>query len=252
MISSQEFHQKLQAGRIHEALTLVMQSAIELDITTRITEDLEQDRSGCHEYLRTKIDLLTGNIENEVSQNAVSDSPKYLKLQQLHLDRINNTHQIVRDYLHQIRAILTVLPPSAFESKSILSATERAPVSPEPKILTIEPDNDDLDLSIERDGEVWEEWVEDEDFISSAEIPVPPILSRLPHPQPPSQWIGRSIDSIALKPIVPRAIAAPIDLATQWEKFEPEYMGPDLNHQPHIQHYPDPQQMDKILADLDI
>jgi hypothetical protein len=233
MISSQEFHQKLQAGRIHEALTLVMQSAIELDITTRITEDLEQSESDCHEYLRTKIDLLTGNIENEVSHNAIGDSPKYLKLQQLHLDRINTTHQIVRDYLHQIRAILTVLPPSALakppgtsiESMSIPSATERDPVNPAPPPLTIEPD-DDLDLSVDRDGEVWEEWVEDEEFMPGVGIPQPPsaapiltLPDRAEHPPLPRQFYP-----IEVKPIASRTTPPPVDTPSAWDKFAPEYI----------------------------
>jgi hypothetical protein len=232
MISSQEFHQKLQAGRIHEALALVMQSAIELDITTRIAEDLEQSQSDRHEYLRTKIDLLTGNIENEVSQNLVGDSPKYLKLQQLHLDRINATHQIVRDYLHQIRAILTVLPPSALakppgtsiESMSIPSATERAGNLASPPQI-IEPD-DDLDLSLDRDGEVWEEWVEDEEFMPGVGVPQPPSASsiltlpdRAEHPPLPRQFYP-----IEVKPIASRTTPPPVDAPSAWDKFAPEYI----------------------------
>lgn len=235
MISSQEFHQKLQAGKIHEALTLVVQSAIELDITTRITEDLEQIQSEGCEYLRTKIDLLTGSVENEVSKNLLADSPNYLKLQQLHLDRINNTHQIVRDYLHQIRAILTVLPPSALESISMHSNTDRAPVelpiktggSPSP-LLEIEPD-EDLDLSVDRDGEVWEEWVEDEEFMPEVGIPqppsAPPILTlpdRAEHPPLPRQFYP-----IEVKPIASRSTPTPVDAPSAWDKFAPEYIGTD-------------------------
>jgi hypothetical protein len=239
MISSQEFHQKLQAGKIHEALALVMQSAIELDITTRITEDLEQSQSEGCEYLRTKIDLLTGSVENEVSKNLLVDSPHYLKLQQLHLDRTNNTHQIVRDCLHQIRAILTVLPPSALalaepqqkplgksiESMSIPSPTEKDPVNPAPPLLTIEPD-DDLDLSVERDGEVWEEWVEDEEFMPGIGVPQPPSASpmltlpdRTEHLPLPRQFYP-----IEVKPIASRTTPTPVDAPSAWDKFAPEYI----------------------------
>lgn len=251
MISSQEFHQKLQAGKIHEALTLLMQSAIELDITTRITEDLEQSQSEGCEYLRTKIDLLTGSVENEVSKNLLADSPKYLKLQQLHLDRINNTHQIVRDCLHQIRAILTVLPPSAVENMSIPSTTERASVAPPTMTspLAIELD-EDLDLSVERDGEVWEEWVEDEEFMPGVGIPQPPLASpiltlpdRTEHPPLPRQFYP-----IEVKPIASRfsfrnangkapptqsvclstealpTTPTPVDAPSAWDKFAPDYI----------------------------
>jgi hypothetical protein len=233
MISSQEFHQKLQAGKIYEALTLVMQSAIELDVTTRITEDLEHNQSESCEYLRTKIDLLTGSVENEVSENLLADSPNYLKLQQLHLDRINNTHQIVRDCLHQIRAILTVLPPSALakplckriENMSIPSATQSDPANLAPPLLAIEP-NDDLDLSVERDGEVWEEWVDDEEFMPGVGIPQPPAASpmltlpdRAEHPPLPRQFYP-----IEVKPIASRSTPTPVDAPSAWDKFAPEYI----------------------------
>ncbi len=258
MISSQEFHQKLQAGKIHEALTLVMQSAIELDITTRINEELEQSQSDGCEYLRTKIDLLTGNVENEVSQNLIADSPNYLKLQQLHLERINNTHQIVRDYLHQIRAILTVLPPSAIESMSMHSTTDLAPVAP--PITTTSPSpplaielDEDRDLSIDRDGEVWEEWVEDEEFMPGVGIPQPPsatpvltLPDRTEHPPLPRQFYP-----IEVKPIVSRSTATPVDAPSAWDKFAPEYIGSDPQSRRNIDREAD-RRLDELLTNLDI
>jgi hypothetical protein len=265
MISSQEFHQKLQAGKIHEALTLVVQSAIELDITTRSTEDLEQSQSEGCEYLRTKIDLLTGSVENEVSKNLLADSPNYHKLQQLHLDRIKNTHQIVRDYLHQIRAILTVLPQSALakplgtriENMSLNASTDLAPVAP-PITTTASPSpalaielDEDLDLSIDRDGEVWEEWVEDEEFMSGVGIPqppsAPPILTlpdRTEHPPLPRQFYP-----IEVKPIASRSTATPVDAPSAWDKFAPEYIGSDPQPRRNIDA---DRRLDELLTDLDI
>jgi hypothetical protein len=57
---------------------------------------------------------------------------------------------------------------------------------------------------------------------------------------------------IAIKPIPPRTVTTPVDPVTKWEKFEPEHLGCGIESQPRLNHYPDPQQMDKILADLDI
>ena len=120
---------------------------------------------------------------------------------------------------------------------------------------------EDLDLSIDRDGEVWEEWVEDENFVSSSDILAPPLMApRMPLPESPTQWVRRPLDPlaeplrmrIAIKPIAPRAATTPVDPATKWEKFEPEHLGCGIEPQPRVKHYPDPQQMDKILADLDI
>jgi hypothetical protein len=272
MISSAEFQQKLRSGQIYDALALVVQETIELEITTRMTEDPECDRSANDEYLRTKINLLTGNIQNEVGKNVVAN-PNFPKLQQLHLDQLVASQQGVQGYLEQIQAILAILPPNSMASgdrhhpsvetsgqvaAAAPLASEIAPVMnvAEDLDLSIDPTADldqDLDLSIDRDGEVWEEWVEDEDFISRSDILSPPLMApRLPHPSAPTQWVGRLLDPIALKPIVPRAATIPVDPATKWEQFEPEHLGCGSEPQPRVKHYPDPQQMDKILADLDI
>jgi hypothetical protein len=287
MISSAEFQHKLRSGQIYDALALVVQETIELEITTQMNEDPDPDRSADGEYLRTKINLLTGNIQNEVGKNVVT-SPNFLKLQQLHLDQLVVSQQGVRGYLEQIQAILAILPANSTTSgdESQLPADRRHPsgrvavpfvssIDPTPDIdedldLSIDPvmniDEDldlsidpvmnideDLDLSIDRDGEVWEEWVEDEDFVSSSEILAPPLMApRVPLSESPTRWVRRPLDPIALKPIAPRAATTPVDLATKWEKFEPEHLGCVVEPQPRVKHYPDPQQMDKILADLDI
>jgi hypothetical protein len=261
MISSTEFQQKLRSGQIYEALVLVVAETIELEITTQMTEDLDPDRAVAGEYLCTKINLLTGQIQNEVSKNVVAN-PHFAKLQRLHLDQIVASQRGIRSYLEQIQAILAILPPNSAASSNGSPSLDRhphvEPIEPValPLVSQIDPASDveaDLDLSIDRDGEVWEEWVEDEDFVSSSDLLIPPAISpRLPRAEPPAQWASRPLDSIALKPLVPRATIAPVDPISQWEKFEPEYMGADLETQPRIKHYPDPQQMDKILADLDI
>jgi hypothetical protein len=276
MISSAEFQHKLRSGQIYDALALVVQETVELEITTQMNEDPDPDpdRSADGEYLRTKINLLTGNIQNEVGKNVVT-SPNFLKLQQLHLDQLVVSQQSVSGYLEQIQAILAILPPNSTigGDGSPLPAdlhhpSERVVV---PFVSSIEPNSDDVaedpdlafdpvmnidedfDLSIDRDGEVWEEWVEDEDFVSSSEILAPPLMApRVPLPESSTQWVRRPLDPIALKPIVPRTPILPVDPATKWEKFEPEHLECVVEPQPRVKHYPDPQQMDKILADLDI
>jgi hypothetical protein len=285
MISSAEFQHKLRSGQIHDALALVVQETVELEITTQMNEDPAPDRSADGAYLRTRINLLTGNIQNEVGKNVVT-SPNFLKLQQLHLDQLVVSQQGVRGYLEQIQAILAILPTNSIvtDDRSQLPTDDRFHPSgrvAEPFVSWIDPThnptinvdedlnveidplmavNEDLDLSIDRDGEVWEEWVEDEDFVSSSDILAPPLMApRMPLPEQ-LQWVRRPLDPlaeplrmrIAIKPISPRAVTTPVDPVTKWEKFEPEHLGCGIEPQPRVKHYPDPQQMDKILADLDI
>lgn len=117
MISSQEFQQKLQAGKIHEALALVVRDASELDITTQIAEpSISSSQSAGSEYLRTKINLLTGDVQNEVGEGLVNNNDTYHQLQQLHTERIVASHRQVQGYLDRIKAILTVSSPTQIHS----------------------------------------------------------------------------------------------------------------------------------------
>ncbi|MCY7336117.1 MAG: hypothetical protein LH613_07890 [Chamaesiphon sp.] len=324
MISSEELHQQLQAGQIQAALALIVRDASELDVTTRMTEDLADCQSSSSEYLRTKINLLTGEIHNEVGKDVVTRN-SYIKLQQLHIDQIIVSHRLVQGYLDRVKAILTVLDSSqggtadvrcskgkatpmndrlgkklpqpsilphsgnvngselnsndlvarltqsamlvnitaleqfelatAAEVRSIDLNLDRIPNSscieveaaagehpqPQPAIVAplaspvdaqtdrvlVDPlaVDDDIDLSIDEDGSVWEEWVEDEDFMPSSVMSQPRSASPpLNLPDRHKHWERRHLNPIAVKPIAPRttdsAVAAP-----QWDRFVPEYIG---------------------------
>lgn len=117
MISNQEFYQKLQTGQINEALTQVLFQANQLDITTHLSDNttgdgLSADPSGRasvpskSEYLRTKINLLTGKIDNEIGRDLVAGSSSYLQLQQLHIDQIIANHRVIQGHLQQLQQIL--------------------------------------------------------------------------------------------------------------------------------------------------
>jgi hypothetical protein len=103
MISSAEFDRQLQAGHIAQALALLLSETNAIDITTEITKS---------EYLRTRINLLTGEIHNQVGKDVIINSSSYLKLQQLHIEQIVASHCIIQGHLQQIQAILTAMPPT--------------------------------------------------------------------------------------------------------------------------------------------
>ena len=265
MISSQEFHQKLQAGQIHEALALAIQAGSELDITTRMTEELPNHRSSSNEYLRTKINLLTGNIEHEVGKKVITDSNSYVKLQQLHIDRVAESHRLVHGYLQQIQAILTALPPSSsgahpdmsqtydrFSFREASPTTIAAATPVESKFDNDIDLDDDLDLSVEREGEVWEEWVEDEDFRFETGAPQPRMASPTSMlPDRSQSSVRRPLNLLTLKPTALRSIATPID-TSGWDKFAPEYIEIDAAPLPRQITSGDLEILDDLLADLDI
>ena len=253
MISSQEFQAKLQAGQIHEALALAIQAASELDITTRMTEELPNQRATGSEYLRTKINLLTGNVENEVGKKIVTDNNNYLKLQQLHIDRVADSHRLVCSYLHQLEAILTALPATAGSSLGAAEdfsprTTSIATPPVEPQLPTHPVLDEDVDLSVDRDGEVWEEWVEEEDFQFEAGAPQPQSISMLPERSTSS--VRSLLNPLPLKPIALRSTSTPVN-TSGWDKFAPEYIDSDAESPPRPLSSSDIDLLDDLLT-LDI
>jgi hypothetical protein len=258
MISSQEFQEKLQAGQIHEALALAIQAASELDITTRMTEDLPNHRSSGSEYLRTKINLLTGNVENEVGKKIVTDSNSYLKLQQLHIDRVAESHRLFRGYLQQLEAILTALPPTVSDAKFAAATddlSERSnlvdTVSVETPLAATVAVDEDVDLSL-RDDEVWEEWGEDDDFQFEAGSPQPRSISPISMlPDRLEHSVPRPLNLLPLKPIALRSTSISVN-TSGWDKFAPEYIGIEGDLQPRPLSQGDAERLDDLLTDLDL
>jgi hypothetical protein len=244
MISSAEFQQTLQAGKIHQALALLVRDATELDITTRLTEDsiadCQTDSTG---YLRTKINLLTGEIQNEVSKDILASDNSYIKLQQLHHDRIVASDRIVQGYLSQLKAMLASLPPileqppkvesPQLNSDALLARlTQAALLLQDPIVSTtpdaqladnlVAPDDDDIDLSIDPEGAVWEEWVEDEDFSTESTI----------ESDWEENWVKRQFKPFDIKAPNPRTTTELNTASAQWDKFVPECLNIDTTHQP--------------------
>ncbi len=293
MISSQEFQQKLQAGQIQEALDLVgcdptlLQRGLnhKLDVTTRFRPD-----SPTAEYLRTKIDLLTGVIQTEIG-GAVAiaetdDRPcqgdRYHQLKQLHIEQVLGSYQIVADRLDRIQSILTALlsitsPSQDFQpfiatrpsadtllaqrlTQSLAMSTATPDNLARHSEKEREPNEDEL-LLVDEDNEIWEEWVEDNDIIAKSESAQPTIVpaeSNLPNWQ--QNWVHRpSTSAIDIKPIIPRShgkppasvISIPVDPAEAWDKFGPEHIGIDVNPQPPQIRNRDTQKIDRILAAID-
>lgn len=241
MISSTEFQQTLQAGKIHQALTLLVRDASELDITTHLTEnsvtDSQIDNTG---YLRTKINLLTGEIHNEVSKDVLADGTNYLKLQQLHHDRIVASNRIVQGYLSQLKAILASVPPTLAQpptveptqlnSDALLARLTQALLLQDPTVRmpnsrladNLAPsDGDDLDLSIDPVGTVWEEWVEDEDFDTESSI----------KSDWEESWVRRHLNSGEINSPNPRTTAESTTSSARWDKFAPECINIDTADQ---------------------
>jgi hypothetical protein len=124
---NQEFHEHLQAGRLTEAISLVIGQLVELKITTKAN-------SG---RLHTTVDLLNGQITNTVDPAFFSDKSSQ-KLLEFHTNQITATSQVVREQLRSLQDLLQALTPpevprenirliaiTAGESDSVLSLAKQ-------------------------------------------------------------------------------------------------------------------------------
>lgn len=109
--------------------------------------------------------------------------------------------------------------------------------------------DDDLDLSIDRDGEVWEEWVEDEDFMPGSIVPQPSVVSI---PSWEEYAVRRQINPIEVKPTSSRSVPESVNGSAQWNKFAPEHVGIVTTAHSGLDSSTNSRQLDCLLADLDV
>jgi hypothetical protein len=105
---NQEFHEHLQAGRLIEAISLVVGQLVELKITTKAS-------SG---NLHTTVDLLQGQIINTVDPAFFSDKSSQ-KLLEFHTNQITATSQVVREQLRSLQDLLQALATPEVSKENI-------------------------------------------------------------------------------------------------------------------------------------
>jgi hypothetical protein len=117
---NQEFHEHLQAGRLTEAISLVVGQLVELKITTKAN-------SG---RLHTTVDLLSGQITNTVDPAFFSDKSSQ-KLLEFHTNQITATAQVVREQLRSLQDLLQALtPPVARENLKLIEPVNLLAAAP--------------------------------------------------------------------------------------------------------------------------
>jgi hypothetical protein len=113
MAASDDFKQQLKAGKIVEALALALGEAVELKITTWASSkpvvdaeifDPGQELPKPGHRLQTRINLLKGELENEIGSQFLGSS-SYKELRQFHLDQVNQSHKIIQDNLSSLQKL---------------------------------------------------------------------------------------------------------------------------------------------------
>jgi hypothetical protein len=115
MATSDDFKEQLKAGKIVDALTLALSEAVELEITTWVSSaksdantSLEADHPSADCRMRTRLNILEGNIDNEVGTQFIGNGP-YTELRQFHQEQVQEGRQIVQQNLDNLQHLFTIL-----------------------------------------------------------------------------------------------------------------------------------------------
>ena len=117
MASSDDFKEQLKAGKIVEALALALGKAAELEITTWVSLSEDSDakvsssggeRSLPGHRLRTRINMVGGDIENEVGNKFIGGGP-YRELRQFHQQQVQDSHKFIENNLKSLQKLFGIL-----------------------------------------------------------------------------------------------------------------------------------------------
>ncbi len=108
MASSDDFREKLKAGNITEALALALSEAVELKITTWVASAEDDIEAKPGHRLRTRINLVDGDIENEIGDQFIG-SGSYKELRQFHLEQVAEGNKIIQNNLKSLQKLFEVL-----------------------------------------------------------------------------------------------------------------------------------------------
>ena len=115
MTASEDFKQKIGEGQLLEAFTLAISEAIELKITTWVSSsslDIEaliaKDKPLSESCLRTRINLVSGEINNEIGSDIINNQD-YEELKRLHQEQVTKGRETVLKNLESLRKMFAIL-----------------------------------------------------------------------------------------------------------------------------------------------
>jgi hypothetical protein len=119
MALSDDFREQLKAGNITEALALALSEAVELKITTWVAsaEDDEADKAKSGHRLRTRINLIEGDIENEIGDQFLSNG-RYRELHQFHLEQVAEGNKIIHNNLKSLQKLFEALVALRYQQEA--------------------------------------------------------------------------------------------------------------------------------------
>ena len=109
--------------------------------------------------------------------------------------------------------------------------------------------DDEIDLSLDENTVVWEEWVEEEDITP---IPKTEDDRSISQAENASEGKIQQLAPLTIKPSIARIVdPSTIDSVEHWDGFSPEHIGIYIDPKSNLPTNSDPYQVDRLLADLD-
>lgn len=136
MASSDDFRQLLKAGNLTEALALAFSEAVDLTITTWVAtaNDVDTGQAKSGHRLRTRINLIEGDIENEIGDQFLGTGP-YRELRQFHLEQVAQGNTIIQNNLKSLQTLFEVLITSRYSTTTPLVRENQFPDDIEHQLL---------------------------------------------------------------------------------------------------------------------
>ncbi len=154
MASSDDFKAKLKAGNITEALVTALSEAAELKFTTWVPseDDTEATEAKPGHRLRTRINLIEGEVEHEVGDEFIGNG-RYRELKQFHLEQVAEGSKLIQNNLKSLQKLFEVLVALRYpEAEPPVIAPESLDL--ESQLLPPVQDATDTGLVIESEEEV--------------------------------------------------------------------------------------------------
>ncbi|WP_017305836.1 hypothetical protein [Spirulina subsalsa] len=242
---SDEFKKALQEGKIQEAFVLALSRAVELNITTWVAtseDDPDPTISASHlkpgDRLRTHINLIQGDIENEIGDRFVQDSA-YQELRRFHFDQAIEGNHIISQNIQSLQQLFTVLHAIQHPNVAPLPLLEDVP--PPLPIPPEEPTLENVPQSPENALEAPPEPISEQEVIS-------PLFPSL-HPEIPDP-VTPEIAELAPEETAPpdRETASPVVPTPDSTEpdFEQDFLDPPALETPwHDEQTPD---IDRLQA----
>ena len=141
MAASDDFKQKLKAGKIVEALSTALSEAIELEITTWVATDSDREQPEPGSRMQTRINIVDGDITNEIG-NQFLDTGPYNELRQFHLEQVQQSREIIQDNLKSLQKLFGIWAQMRPSNPPKLSGIESPKLPPDDAApLVMEPES---------------------------------------------------------------------------------------------------------------